>query len=170
MCTTCNLTSYELRLPRNRVTVTDLRPTPGAPRSRQQRFARLLVRDAFRVLRVPEKVDHLDRLIVFVPSCTLQFGTSIPARAFMCLVIACVCCRPAYAGRVCRNSGLSAAGVNTFRGYRALARFARCVSRWAVSPPPPRSLALGWTPPAGPAVQMVMGPEYVPPRPPAART
>ena len=63
--------------------------------------------------------------------------------SFMCLVTACVCSRPAHAGRVCRNSSVSAAGVNTFRGYRALARFARCVSRWAVSPPPPRSLALG---------------------------
>ena len=39
----------------------------------------------------------------------------------MCLVIACVCCRPAYAGRVCRSSGLSAAGVNTFRGYQRAA-------------------------------------------------
>ena len=40
--------------------------------------------------------------------------------SFMCLVTACVCSRPAHAGRVCRNSSVSAAGVNTFRGYRAL--------------------------------------------------
>ena len=66
--------------------------------------------------------------------------------SFMCLVIACVCSRPAYAGRVCRNSSVSAAGVNTFRGYRALARFARRGRRCAASPPPRRPWALRETP------------------------
>ena len=79
--------------------------------------------------------------------------------SFMCLVIACVCSRPAHAGRVCRNSSVSAAGVNTFRGYRVLrALCAPCGRRCAGSPPPRRPWALRETPPAGFTFQLAMGP------------
>ena len=62
------------------VTVTDTRPTPGAPRSRHQCFARDHVQIALRGFPCPRKVDHLDRLVVLFPSAPLLAHVDYPTR------------------------------------------------------------------------------------------